>query len=418
MQTPTTDDCVYVETFDAVKHLFNKKNTVHRQPHSGLQHENIPFSVKDLFDLAGQVTRAGSIALSDAPVAKRDAIAIARLKAKGFVAVGRTNMTEFAYSGVGLNPHYGTPLCSWDRQSARIPGGSSSGAALSVANGSVPLAIGTDTGGSCRVPAAFNGVVGFKSSVGRVPLDGVFPLSKTFDSVGPIANTVACCAIADAIMAGDWDGRIHSRDPKSLKLGVLQSLVLDDLDPEVATTFEKAIKHLSSAGISLIDAAYNDLNQLPSINARGGLVAVEAYAVHRELIEQKGELYDPRVKQRILSGKNICKAEQHEIKAKHREMIASIHCLLQGFDGFIMPTVPIIPPAINALNNDKDYARINYKCLRNTFIANFLECCAISLPIQKHGQAPVGLMIMAPLNADQSLFSVAKAVEELLSKTY
>ncbi len=208
----------------------------------------IPFSAKDLFDLVGDVTTAGSKVLKGAEPAKADAVAIARLKAAGMIVIGRSNMTEFAYSGVGLNPHYGTPRSPFDRATGRIPGGSSSGAAVSVADGMVSLGIGTDTGGSCRIPAAYCGIVGYKPSHGRVPLTGCFPLSSSFDSIGPLANSVACCAAADALMAGDWDGRVPKRDVSGLRLAVLRDFVLDGLEDAVARNFERALRRLSERG--------------------------------------------------------------------------------------------------------------------------------------------------------------------------
>ena len=201
----------------------------------------IPFSAKDLFDLAGEVTTAGSKVLAEAAPAKADAVAIARLKAAGMIVIGRTNMTEFAYSGVGLNPHYGTPRSPFDRATGRIPGGSSSGAGVSVADGMVSLAIGTDTGGSCRIPASYCGVVGYKSSHGRVPLTGTYPLSFSFDTIGPLADSVACCASADALMAGDWDGVAPKRSVKGLRLAVLRDFVLDGLEAPVAMAFEDCL---------------------------------------------------------------------------------------------------------------------------------------------------------------------------------
>jgi aspartyl-tRNA(Asn)/glutamyl-tRNA(Gln) amidotransferase subunit A len=245
-------------------------------------------SLKDLFDEAGEVTKAGSVILADAAPASVDAPAVRRLKALGFISVGRTNMTEFAYSGVGLNSHYGQPRAAWDRATGRIPGGSSAGAAVSVADGMAALGLGTDTGGSCRIPAGFNGIVGYKSSTGRVPTAGVFPLSQSFDSVGPLARSVGCCAAADAIMAEDWDGVVGTREPTTLRFGVLRSVVLDDLQPEVAAGFEAALARLGKAGVGFVDVALPELAELPQINAGGGIVAAEAFAIHRDRIASDG----------------------------------------------------------------------------------------------------------------------------------
>ncbi|MDP4823157.1 MAG: amidase family protein, partial [Aestuariivirgaceae bacterium] len=244
----------------------------------------IPMGVKDLFDLAGEVTRAGSVVLNDAPAAIQDARAIARLKAQGFIAVGRTNMTEFAYSGLGLNPHHGTPLSPFDRAHSRISGGSSSGSAVAVAEGMVPVAIGTDTGGSCRVPAAWCGIVGYKPTHGRVPLQGVYPLAPSLDSVGPLAGSVACAAAVDAIMAEDWSGEIAARDVSGLRLGRLSTLVLEALDGQVADAFEAACAALEKAGAHIVDVAIPGLEDLRDMNAKGGISAAESYLHHAPLL--------------------------------------------------------------------------------------------------------------------------------------
>lgn len=375
----------------------------------------IPFSAKDLFDQAGEVTRAGSVIRTDAPPAAVDAPAIARLKAMGLVVLGRTNMTEFAYSGVGLNPHYGTPTSVYDRAIGRIPGGSSSGAAVSVGDGMCALAIGSDTGGSCRIPASFNGIVGYKSSYGRVPTKGVFPLARSLDSVGPLAVSVTSAAIADAIMAGDWDGHIGPRDASSLRFGIPAQTVFDDLDAEVAAAFDAARKRLEKAGVRFVDIDFPALTELPSVNAGGGISAVEASHVHRDLIAAHGDEYDQRVRRRIESGMKISAPAYLAILDFRQKLITEFKRLMQGLDALVMPTTPNIPPPIAALDADEDYGRINFFCLRNTFIGNFLNACAISLPMTSPGEAPAGLMLMAPWGSDQALFAMAAAAEGVLA---
>jgi aspartyl-tRNA(Asn)/glutamyl-tRNA(Gln) amidotransferase subunit A len=374
----------------------------------------IPFAVKDLFDLAGEVTTAGSVVLKDANPASADAPAIAALKSAGFIVLGRTNMTEFAYSGVGLNPHYGTPLSTYDRKTGRIPGGSSSGASVSVADGMCALAIGSDTGGSCRIPAAYNGIVGYKPSSGRVSKSGAYPLSERFDSIGPLANTVACCAIADALMAGDWSGEIAQRDVAGLRIGVLQTMVLDGLDAEVASAYEAALSRLSKAGAILMDFAFDDLLELPSLTQKGGIVGAEANTHHRERMAQKGELYDPRVRFRIEAAGEISAEDFTAILKRRKAMIAKYSEVTQDFDSVALPTVMNIPPPVSALSSDSDYLRFNGMSLRNTYMGNFLDCCAISLPASEKGAAPVGLMLMRAWGGDQPLFSVAQAAERAI----
>src|SRR6267154_1543202 len=257
----------------------------------------LPVSVKDLFDVAGERTLAGSKALDDSPPAAHDAPTIARLRAAGAVLIGRTNMTEFAFSGVGINPHYGTPGNPYDRR--LIPGGSSSGAAVSVGDGQAVVAIGTDTGGSVRIPAAFCGIAGFKPTQYRIPRDGAVPLSTTLDSIGPLANSIACCAIADAIMAGEPPVAPAPVPVEAMRLAVPQSYVLDGLAPEVANAFAAACTALSRAGARIVDIPLTELAELAAINAGGGFAPIEAYAWHQPLMARRGDEYDQRVRQRI-----------------------------------------------------------------------------------------------------------------------
>jgi aspartyl-tRNA(Asn)/glutamyl-tRNA(Gln) amidotransferase subunit A len=374
----------------------------------------IPISIKDLFDVAGQVTGAGSPILGDQAPAPIDAPCVARLRAAGFILIGRTNMTEFAYSGVGLNPHFGTPKSVWDRETGRIPGGSSAGAAVSVADGMAFMGLGSDTGGSCRIPAAFNGITGYKSSTGRVSTEGVFPLAATLDTVGPLANSVRCCSIVDALMAGDRSPDVEARDPGLLRFGLPKHVAMEDMDAPVSAAFENAVKVLGEAGVQLVDVPFPELAELPNINARGGISAVEAMDVHAGMIEKHGERYDPRVRNRILSGLSVTGPELVGIHRRRRDMIRKFGRLCAGLDGFLMPTVAILPPPISEVDNDDNYGRLNFLCLRNTFIGNFLDSCAISIPMTAKGEPPAGAMIMCPHGQDDGLFDTAATVEAIL----
>ena len=373
----------------------------------------IPIGVKDLFDLKGQVTRAGSVVLANAPAAEADAPAIARLKAQGFIVVGRNNMTEFAYSGVGLNPHYGTPRSPYDRESGRIPGGSSSGGAVAVADGMVPLAIGSDTGGSCRIPASYNGIVGYKPSTGRVPTEGAYPLSKTLDSIGPLARTVDCCALADAALAQDWDG-IITPPRHLLRFATPRSYFEGTIDEAVAVDFERALESLRKTGILIEDIAFDELSQVPAINSKGGRSAVEAMLHHRAQIAKVGDDYDQRVRRRIELGALISAPDYVELLETRKKLIRKFNQGMAGFDALIMPTTCNTPPTISALARDEEYLRLNFMSLRNTFTGNFLDCCGISLPMHKEGEAPTGFMLMAPHGRDQLIFSAAQVVEAAL----
>lgn len=374
----------------------------------------IPLSVKDLFDVSGQVTRAGSKVLGGNP-AEEDCPAVARLRGAGMIVVGRTNMTEFAFSGLGLNPHYGTPSSLWDRETRRIPGGSSSGAAVSVADGMAVAAIGTDTGGSCRIPAHCCGVVGFKPSTGRVPLTGAYPLASSLDSVGPFGRSVECCALLDAAMASQTIRAPEPIGPKGLRLGVPQALVLDDLDHEVAQAFSTSLDRLSQAGAIIEDVECREWEDLPAINAKGGIASAEAYALHRDQIEAHGEEYDQRVRNRIMTGAAQSAAEYIRTLERRADMIARFERATAPFDAFILPTCAAIAPEIAPLEQDEDlYVKTNLRMLRNTAVGNFLDSCAISLPCHEAGSAPVGLMLMAPNGHDSHVFAVARGVEGLL----
>ena len=375
----------------------------------------IPISVKDLFDVAGQVTTAGSTVLAGSPPAGRDAPAIARVRAAGFVIMGRTNMTEFAYSGVGINPHYGTPACPFDRASGRVPGGSSSGAAISVTDDMAAVALGTDTGGSCRIPAALNGITGYKPSASRVPLDGAYPLSPSLDSIGPLGNSVQCCASVDAIMARDWDGGIMPRDISSLRLGVLKTLAQDDLDEHVAGDFETALSALSAAGAQLTDVHIEELREIGGLNTKGGLSAAEAYAFHRVQIDAHGADYDQRVCNRISAGAKQSAHEYLDILSARTRISEAADAATAPFDAVIMPTCAIAAPKISEFEKDEDYWRLNFLLLRNTSYGNFLDRCAISLPMHEAGAAPTGLMLMGDWERDDVLFSAAAAVEAVLA---
>ena len=375
----------------------------------------IPISIKDLFDIRGQVTRAGSTVLADAAPAKADAASVERLRRMGFVLIGRTNMTEFAYSGLGLNPHYGTPANGWDRATRRIPGGSSSGAAVSVLDGMAHGALGTDTGGSCRIPAAFTGLVGFKPTASRVPLAGAVPLSQSLDSIGPIARSVQCCAIMDSVLAGEPVRSLAARPPKGLRLLVPTNIVFEDIDDIVARAFEDALAHLSCAGASVERARVSEFDDIAAINAKGGFTAPESFALHRPLLATKGGGYDPRVSVRIARGEHVSAADYLDAIALRASLIDNARTRLSAYDAVIMPTVPIVAPPIATLAEDDIFTNINRVVLRNPTLINMIDGCAVSVPIHRPGDAPVGLMIAGTANADRRILEIARGLEQLLA---
>jgi aspartyl-tRNA(Asn)/glutamyl-tRNA(Gln) amidotransferase subunit A len=373
----------------------------------------LPVSVKDLFDVAGEVTLAGSVALDDRPPATADAPIVARLRGAGAVIVGKTNMTEFAFSGVGINPHYGTPGNPHDRR--LIPGGSSAGAPVSVADGQAVVAIGTDTGGSVRVPAALCGVVGFKPTQFRVSRDGAVPLSTTLDSIGPLANSVACCAIADAVMAGEAPAAPEPKPANLLRLAVPQAFFFEKVAPEVGRAFADARAVLERAGTRIVDLPLAELNDYPAMMAKGGFSAIEAWTWHKELIARRGNEYDRRVRERIERFRDLSAVEYIEHGHARAGLIARVDRQTADFDAFLAPAVPITAPPIAAFERDEDYWRLNSLILRNTAIINFLDRCALTVPIQKPGEAPVGLMIVGAHGADRHLLAVGRGIEEALA---
>ena len=377
----------------------------------------IPISWKDLLDVAGEPTPAGSVVLADAPHAARHATAAQRLLAAGLVPMGRTNMTEFAFSGVGINPHYGTPRAPWGRKpdgSGRVPGGSSSGAAVSVADGMALAALGTDTGGSCRIPAAFCGIVGFKPTARRVPLDGVLPLSPSLDSVGPLANTVACCAAIDAVLAGAPRPALPTVSPFGLRLLFPTNLVMDGLDAATERAMDRAVQRLDRAGVVMVHRHLASLDMIGQAHAQGGFAVVEAYAWHRALLATDVARYDQRVAIRILPGATMLAADYVALVQARRRIIAVFEAEMAGFDALAMPTVPIASPPIKAFDAEADYKRLNHLILRNAAQINFLDGCAISVPCHEPGDAPAGLTLAAPAMADDRLFVVANALENTI----
>ncbi len=375
----------------------------------------IPVSVKDLFDIAGDPTPAGSKVLADAPPAAVNAPLIQRMLDAGFVLVGRTNMTEFAYSGLGINPHYGTPASPWDRGNRRIPGGSSSGAAVSVADGMAFAALGTDTGGSCRIPAAMCGIVGYKPTARRVPITGVLPLATSLDSVGPLANSVACAATVDAVLASEALPALAPASMAGLRIAVPQNYFMDGLDGAVASTFDDALRRLEKAGARLITTRFPVIDEIAAANASGGFSAAEAFAWHRKLLAAKAAGYDPRVSSRIQRGATMLAADYVDLLGVRADIIARFNAATQDFDVVATPTCPLVPPRIDDLADEAAYTKANMMQLRNPTVGNFLDRCAISVPCHVAGAAPVGLMLMGETMGDARLFRIAAGAEAALA---
>ena len=402
---------------DAARAQADATDTLRKQGRAAGLYAGIPVSFKDLLDVAGEVTTAGSTVLADAPPATANATVVTRMLAAGFVPIGRTNMTEFAFSGIGLNPHHGTPASPWDRATRRIPGGSSSGAAVSISDGMAFAALGTDTGGSCRIPAALCGVVGYKPTARRVPLQGVLPLAFSLDSVGPLANSVACCAIVDAVLAAQPPQPPPVRSLAGARLALPDQIVTDGMDPATAAAFDRALAALSAAGALIERVRFAPLLRIGATTAKTSFAACEAFAWHRTLLARGGDRYDHRVRIRIEGGAGASAADYLDVLAARRAIIADMAQLTAPFDALIMPTLPTIPAPIAELEaDDAVFSRVNALMLRNTALANFLDRCAISLPCHNTGEPPAGLMLVGETGGDAALFALAAGVEVALRR--
>ena len=373
----------------------------------------LPVTIKDLYDVAGETTMAGSVVRRGAAPAAHDSVAVQRLRAQGAAIVGKTNMTEFAFSGVGINPHHGTPHNPADPDIARIPGGSSSGAAVSVALGLAVVGLGSDTGGSIRIPAALCGIVGFKSTQSRTPRTGAFPLSQTLDTVCAMARSVEDCLVADAALA-DVPLAVRRRPLQGLRLAVPSTLMFDGIDRPTARAFQRAVSKLSAAGAQVVDITLAELAEVAKINAPGGFSPIEAAAVHRGTIADGRALYDSRVAARIDLGMTVSAADYITMQQRRADWIARMEGALQGFDALLCPTVPIAAPSIASLATDEAFFQANGMLLRNTFAINFLDGCSFSLPCHEAGELPAGLMLSSVRGDDARLAAVALAVEAAL----
>lgn len=371
----------------------------------------LPVSVKDLLDVAGETTLAGSVVLKDRPPAAADAPVVARLRAAGAAILGKTNMTEFAFSGVGINPHYGTPGNPLDP--SRIPGGSSSGAAVSVAAGICVAAIGSDTGGSIRIPAALCGLVGFKPTMRRVPTAGTIPLSTSLDTIGPIARSVDDCVLVDAIIA-DAPLVLPELALHGLRFAVPEDVVMDDIDDQVARAFTTALSRLSAAGAEVIEVPLKLFADAKQINL---FSPIEAWAWHERLVTEREALYDHRVAQRIRIGASYSALDLQRLRDERKGWIAAVEATIAGFDAMLMPTTPIVAPRTDALlASDAAFFEANRLLLRNPALINLLDGCALSLPCHRSGDLPVGLMVAAPAMQDARLVAIGKLIETALTR--
>ncbi len=380
--------------------------------------DGLPVAWKDLFDMAGSVTTAGSTVLKSNAAATVDAPVVASVAAAGMVSVGRTNMSEFAFSGLGINPHYGTPKNPAATDVERIPGGSSSGAGAAVAAGLVPAAIGTDTGGSVRIPAAFTGIVGYKATRGRYAMKGVFPLAESLDSLGPLANTVQDAVWLDAAMHGLTAPTVRRADLSGITLVIPETVVFDDAEAEVVEAFEDAVKRLEKAGVRISRRAFPSFSAIFELMARhGALVTAEAYALHRERLSgPDAGAIDPRVVVRTRLGEKITMPDYIALLDARDQLIHETVESLRPNELIAHPTLPhVAPPIAPLLQDDELFFKTNAKTLRNTSIGNFLDFCAVSIPCGTGAaEMPVGFQLAAPHHQDDRLLSAALSAEAII----
>lgn len=376
--------------------------------------DGVIVSIKDLFDVAGEVTRAGSSLLAEeGKPATQDAPVVRRLRAAGAVILAKTNMSEFAFSGLGLNPHYGTPGNPADR--ARVPGGSSAGAAVAVADGMCEIAIGSDTGGSTRIPAALCGITGFKPSRQRVSTEGAFPLSYTLDSIGPMATNVADCFNADAAIAGEAALPLEAAPLAGLRLGVAQGLPLENLDDTVGRRFPEALDRLERAGARLTYEKMPLLDEMMKALSRTSILMAEAYAIHKDRLARRGDAVDQIVRARLDRGAGIAAGDFIDAVRDRAALIRAMDARLADLDALVLPTTPIVAPRLDEVATPKDFMAKNAMVLRNTTIANYFDLTAISLPLPRDGGLPTGLMLFARNGCDRRLFRIAAAVEKVFA---
>jgi len=371
-------------------------------------------SIKDLFDVAGEVTRVGSkVFAEEGKPAAADALVVRRLRAGGAIIVAKTNMSEFAYTGIGANPHFGTPGNPADRK--RVPGGSSSGAAVAAADGMCEIAIGTDTGGSCRIPGALCGVVGYKPSRQRIPTNGAFPLSYIIDSIGSIARSVEACARADAVMANETYVPLEPVPLAGLRIGVAEGYPLENLDETVDLKFSDAVARLKKAGARLSKEKLSLLDEMAQVNSKGGVQPAEAFAIHRDLLSRRADAIDPNVRVRLESARDISAADYIDMVRERARLIRMMDIRIADVDALAWPTTPMVAPTMQEVTAPAEFARKNAMLLRNTVIVNFFDLCAISVPIPRGSGLPAGFMLVARNGQDQRLFRIAAAVERLFA---
>ncbi len=403
---------------DAARATAQQRDAQAQAGHSLGALHGVCVTLKDNIDVAGETTMAGGVVCAGEAPALQDAPVVQRLRDAGAVVLGKTNMSEFAFSGVGINPHHGTPANPADPAHARVPGGSSSGAAVSVALGLAEVGIGTDTGGSIRIPAALCGLVGFKATQARIPCTGVMELSRTLDTVGSITRSVRACLAVDAVLS-QQPLPTDATNLRGLRFAVPQTLMMDDVDTTVAQAFERTLRRISEAGAQVVEIPFTALGDIAALSMPGGFSPIESYAAHHARLERGTHQIDPRVVARMMLGKGISAQDYLELHNRRHAWIAAAKQTLQGFDAMLCPTVPMVAPLTEPLvKDDEAFFKVNRLLLRNPSAINYMDGCAWSLPCHDAGELPVGLMVSSVAGQDVHLARVALALENLMNSLH
>ena len=389
----------------------------HREGRAAGPLDGVPIAWKDLVAMAGERTTAGSALLAESPPKANDAPIVTNLSAAGMVALGKTNLSEFAFSALGLNPHFGTPRNPRDPATPRIAGGSSSGAAVAVAGGLAPCAIGSDTGGSIRAPASFCGIVGFKTSEGRIDKQGVFPLSRTLDTIGPMARTVEDCVLIDMALRGQSSTSAHPINLSGVEFVVPDRAGIDDAEPAVAANLESAMKRLAAAGAKVMSRPVPQIGAMRALSAQyGSFVAIEAYAEHRAIFDSVGaERMDRRVVRRALGGR-VSQRDAIGLRQGRETLVAALTDELKGAV-LVLPATPMTAPAIDPLERDDELFRVtNLRAIHYTFLGNLFRMCGLALPSGTDAAGlPTGVQFLASAGDDDRLLSIGLSMEKALA---
>jgi aspartyl-tRNA(Asn)/glutamyl-tRNA(Gln) amidotransferase subunit A len=388
----------------------------HREGSAAGPLDGVPIAWKDLVDMAGERTTAGSALYAESPPKENDAPIVANLAAAGMAALGKTNLSEFAFSALGLNPHFGTPRNPRDPATPRVAGGSSSGAAVAVAGGLAPCAIGSDTGGSIRAPASFCGIVGFKTSEGRIDKQGVFPLSRTLDTIGPMAHTVEDCVLIDMALRGQSNTPVRAIDLSGVAFVVPDKSGIDDVQPEVGANLETTMKRLAAAGAKVTSRPIPQIGAMRALSAQyGSFVAIEAYAEHRAIFDSAdAQRMDRRVVKRALGGR-VPERDALNLQRGREELIAALTDELKGAV-LVLPATPMTAPAIDPLERDDEAFRVtNLRAIHYTFLGNLFRMCGLALPSGADAASlPTGVQFLAPGGDDERLLSIGLSIEKAL----